>query len=557
MKLVLTHTPAQAKTLISVLGEGWRVEPCYSMVRDLPANELGIDIDNDFHPTLTIAAGKSNLVRRLMKAIRDCEAVYAATPPTIDGEVMAWHVLALSSDAKDKPVYRVTLPALTPDAIRAAFAAPRPLDMRQIEAYMTRYIIERLITWSVNAQARKALGFKTALSYDGMVALRLIAERESAVAAFAPQTGWRASVMFDQDGTHFTASVLNAKGSPFTMRNEEQARQLQTLLRHGAFWVNKMGQVTKAYPAPSALTLRALVETAERDLELSPKRVLSLIGTLYEAGWITHPDAELPASFSEATQAYIRREYGTDYGAPNAIITAGIAPTDVNRLPEALPGDGAALYALVCNHFIAAHMSAAQEKIVGARILVGATVGNPYPLELRATAARLYFDGWRRVLSTPNADDPTLPQFVEGEALQAAEIVVETVTSEPPHNFTRAALVGALVDTGPHVEGAVTAVEGLLAAEYVSGDDALTLTERGRVLADYLADTFDELSSINHAHELHAAITSIAVGEQSRLDLLRAFWSRCGEVLKPASKEVEASTRTAHKPVLLRPVEEV
>ena len=188
MKLVLTHTPAQAKTLTDVLGEGWRVEPCYGMVRDLPANEQGIDIDNDFRPTLTIAAGKSNYVRRLMKAIRDCEAVYAATPPTIDGEAMAWHVLSLSSDAKDKPVYRVTLPVLTADAIRAAFAAPRPLDMRQIEAYRTRRIIERLIAWSVNAQARKALGFRTALAYDGMVTLSLIAERESARAAFAPQT---------------------------------------------------------------------------------------------------------------------------------------------------------------------------------------------------------------------------------------------------------------------------------------------------------------------------------------------------------------------------------
>jgi DNA topoisomerase IA len=246
--------------------------------------------------------------------------------------------------------------------------------MPQIEAYMTRRIIERLVTWSVNAQARRALGFRTALTCEGMVALRLIAERESAIAAFAPQTGWRASVTFEQDGARFTASVLNAKGTPLTMRNEEQARQLETLLRHGAFWVDKAGQVTKAYPAPAALTLHTLIETADRELRLLPEQVLSLVATLYDAGWIpsvsfaiTHPDAELPASLSEAAGAYIRREFGTDYLNADAVVSAGVAPTDVNHLPEALPGDGEALYALSWKHFVAAHMASAQEREFGAR----------------------------------------------------------------------------------------------------------------------------------------------------------------------------------------------
>jgi DNA topoisomerase-1 len=430
--------------------------------------------------------------------------------------------------------------------------------MHQIEAYMTHRIIQRLITWSVNAQASKELGFKTALTYDGIVALRLIAARENAVTAFTSQSGWRASVTFEQDSARITAPVLNAKGAPLTMRNEEQARQLETLLRHGTFWVHKTGQVTKAYPAPSALTLHTLMETADRELGLPPEQVLSLIATLYEAGWITHPDAELPAALSETAGAYIRREYGTDYAAPDALVTTGIAPADVSRTPEALPGDGAALYALVWKHFIAAHMAPAQEGITRARILVGATVGKPYPLELRATAVRLYFDGWRRVLPMPDADAPTLPTFVEGGALEAAEVVIETVTSEPLPRLTRAGLVGALIETGLSVESAVTGVEGLLAAEYLSGDESLTLTERGHMVSTYLAEVFDELTSPTYAAQLHAGLVQIASGERERLEVLRAFWSRFAEVLKPASSEVEASTSVAaHKPIVLRPIEEV
>ncbi len=83
MNLVIVETPAQAKILTDALGDGWRVEPCYGAVRDLPADKLGIDVDDDFRPTFVIVPGKGNLVRRLMKAIRESEAVYAATPPTL------------------------------------------------------------------------------------------------------------------------------------------------------------------------------------------------------------------------------------------------------------------------------------------------------------------------------------------------------------------------------------------------------------------------------------------------------------------------------------------
>ncbi|MFN8452914.1 MAG: toprim domain-containing protein, partial [Anaerolineae bacterium] len=321
MNLVIVYTPAKAKILTDALGDGWRVEPCSGFVRDLPADTLGIDVDDAFRPTFTIVPGKGNRVRRLMKAIRESEAVYAATPPTRAGEAMAWHVLALSTDTKDKPIYRVTLPALTPDTIRAAFAAPRPLDVRQVEAFLTARMIERLTGWSVNLQARKALGRKLALIYSGMIALRLLAEREQVIAAHAPETRWRACVTFEAAGVSFAAQVFNAKGAPLALRNTEQAIQLETLLKQGVYWVDGTGQALKTQPAPGALTLPALIEAAERDLALPPERVLALVDTLYEAGWIMHPDcAPLPKT-SEAAQVYIRREYGMDYAAPDAIVS--------------------------------------------------------------------------------------------------------------------------------------------------------------------------------------------------------------------------------------------
>lgn len=556
MNLVIVETPAQAKILTDALGEGWRVEPCAGFVRDLPADQLGIDVDDDFRPTFTLLTGKGNRIRRLMKAIQESEAIYAATPPTRAGEAMAWHILALSPDAKDKSIYRVTLSALTPDAIHAAFANPRPLAIRQVEAFLTGRFIERLAGWSVSLHANKALGRKAALTYRSMVALRLLAARDAQITAHIPETHWCAVVTFEQDGTSFTAPVLNAKGASLALRNPEQATQLEALLQQGVFWVDKTGQALKEYPAPEALTLSALLEAAERDLALPPERVLALVDTLYEAGWIAHPNSAPLSQASEAAQTYIRHNYGTDYAVPDAVVSNGIAPTDVDRVPEDLPGDGAALYALIWKSFIAAHMSPAQERIMAARIFVGSAAGSAYPLEMRATAQRLYTDGWRRILPSLPKDE-VLPLLRQGDELHPAHIVIEPVTSTPPDRYTAASLVRVLAEHGTDERSAVQALGTLCAAEAVIAvDSKLTLTESGVTLANYLTEVFGDLTSPDYATELNADLARITAGERERLEVLRAFWSRFGTALRPPAAPTSHTTGD-HKPVVLRPAAEV
>ena len=408
----------------------------------------------------------------------------------------------------------------------------------------------------MSLHAREALGRKTALSYSGTVALRLLAAREAQIAAHSTETRWRASVTFERDGAPFIAQVLNAKGSPLALRNEEQAAQLETLLRQGVFWVDGTGQAMKAHPSPKPLTLPTLIETAERELALPPERVLTLIETLYEAGWITHPDSAPVPEAGEAAQAYLRRAFGTDYAVRDAVVTAGIAPSDVNRIPEDLPGDGAALYALIWKYFVAAHMPPAQERIMGARILVGTASSNSYPLELRVTAKLLYADGWRRILPS-DASDAALPFLRQGDELHPAQIIVDTVTGAPPDRYTAASLVSTLAQLGTDEGRAAQALDALRASEaIIATDDKLALTASSIALAAYLAETFGNLTSPGYAVELQEELDRIAAGERSRLNVLHTFWSRFGQALRPTPMP---SSRTAgeHKPVVLRPAEEV
>ncbi len=467
---------------------------------------------------------------------------------------MAWQVLALSPDVKDKPVYRVTLTALTPEAIRAAFATLRPLDMPQIEAHVAERTVARLIRWSVNAAARQALGFPTDLSTAGLLALRLLADRTARIATFTPTLHWRATVTFTVDGVQFTALVLNAQGTPLALQTDRQAAQLEALLNRGQFWVNQTGQALKVQPAPEPLTLPRLIEHAARTLHLPPPTTLQLVTTLYDAGWITTPEAAVSPELQAAAQTYIRREFGTEYLGTEMPRISGIAPTDVNRQPEALPGDGAAVYALIWQHFISAHMAAVQTKLMGATLLVGAAHGRPYPLELRALAALRYFDGWQRVLPTA-FNDTVLPILTHGQPLHPEHVTVEQLSSAPPTFYNEAELVSTLSACGLPVQQAVEAVAQLQMAGYIDDDATLSLSEQGRTVAVYLADNFGELVSPAYFREQAADLERIASGERQRGEVLCAFWEHFGGILRPTP--IVRAVAVEHKPIVLRPAEEV
>jgi DNA topoisomerase-1 len=90
--LVIVESPAKAKTINKILGKGFRVEASVGHVKDLPAKELGVDVDNGFAPSYGIIPGKEKVVRELKRAAKGAEAVYLAQDPDREGEAIAFHV---------------------------------------------------------------------------------------------------------------------------------------------------------------------------------------------------------------------------------------------------------------------------------------------------------------------------------------------------------------------------------------------------------------------------------------------------------------------------------
>lgn len=579
-KLIIVASAAKAKKIAGFLGSGWRIEACLGHVRDLPEAELGVEVAADFRPTYAVLPGKGNVVKKLLKAIKDAEAVYVATDPDREGEAIAWHLLKLANIPKDKPVYRALFHAITKDAVREAIAHPRALDVNLVEAQQARRIVDRLVGYLASPLAAKALDGKFSAGRVQSVCLRLVVELEREIDGFTPETHWTLALKLTVDGTKFTAKLHRVKGADSPFKTREPLDKLAALIQTAQMWVGKAGRTVKARQSLPPFTTSSLQQAASKGLGLSPDRTMALAQTLYDQGWITYMRTDGVSVAPEAQIAardYIAREHGTDYLPPDpptyAIKTANaqeaheaIRPTDVNRLPQDVDGDGAALYALIWKRFIASQMSPALYTFTGAVIYAGKAQGQPFPMEFRAQGRSLLFDGFLKVYEEPadegeeNNETGILPPLKDNQPVQLVAPQVTDHQTRAPSRYTEAALVQALEQHGigrPSTYASMVSViksKGYVAVK----QKRLVPTENGIVLCDFLTAHFADVLAVDYTARLEESLDRVAAGNMTRLEVLRTFWDGFNPQLGKATEYALAQLKARHtpRPLTLRPAEE-
>lgn len=471
MKLMIVESPVKSKKIAGFLGDGWRIEACLGHVCDLAETELGVEVTADFRPTYEVLPGKGNLVKKLLKTIKEAQAIYVATDPDREGEAIAWHILKLANIPKDKPVYRVMFPSITKDAVTQAVAHPRALDMNLVEAQQARRIVDRLVGYLASPLAAKALDGKFSAGRVQSVCLRLVVQREREIEDFIPETFWTLALQLATEDGQFIAKLHRIKDASNEFKTREPLDKLATLLQNAQVWVGQAGYVAKLRKALPPFTTSALQQAASKSLGLSPEKTMLLAQTLYEQGWITYMHTDGVSVAPEArvvARAFIAREYGEDYlptevpeystRTPNAQEAhEAIRPTDVTRLPKNATPDGgsASLYELIWKRFLASQMAPAIYMVSGAVIYAGKVQAQPFPMEFRAQGRSLLFDGFLKIYEEPaedgeseDSENETLPPLKDNQILKLVFPVVEEHQSRAPARFSEAALVKALEHYG-------------------------------------------------------------------------------------------------------------
>ena len=88
-KLVIVESPAKAKTIRKYLGDGYEVTAGMGHIRDLPASQLGIDVEHEYAPQYINIKGKEKIIKELKSEAKKADQVYLATDPDREGEPSA------------------------------------------------------------------------------------------------------------------------------------------------------------------------------------------------------------------------------------------------------------------------------------------------------------------------------------------------------------------------------------------------------------------------------------------------------------------------------------
>ncbi len=562
--LLVVESPTKAKTLQKYLGSEFVVRSTKGHIKDLPKNELGVDLKRDFRPKYVTILGKAKVIQEPKKAVAGIAQVYLGPDPDREGEAIAWHIAEALGD-KDKKFHRILLMELTPKGIKEALARPMPLDRARYESQQARRILDRLVGYQISPLLWQKV--KTGLSAGRVqsVALHLVCDRERTIMDFTPEEYWSLTAcLVGRQPPPFEARLVKQSGKDSKIGDVEAMERLLDDLDGAAFQVAKVQKKPqRRHPTPPFITSTLQME-ASRKLRFPPRRTMLLAQRLYEGielgdegpvGLITYMRTDSTRVAGEALDAvrqFIQETFGPDYlpkaphkykspkGAQEA--HEAIRPTSVGRRPEDLKAflekDELAIYELIWRRFVASQMSPAIFHVTTVDITAGDCL-------FRATASILVFPGFTTLyqesqeISEKEIPD-RLPSLEVGDVLELRDLDPQQHFTKPPPRFTEASLIRELEVQGiGRPSTYATILSNLQDRLYVLKEKyGLRPTELGLVVNDLLVESFPDIMNPKFTAHMEADLDRIAEGEVPWQEILREFYGSFNQELAAAKDQM-------------------
>jgi len=580
--LVIVESPTKARTISGFLGSDVAVESSMGHIRDLPRSaaeiparakgedwaRLGVDVDNDFEPLYVVPKERKDRVKKLKELLADADQLYLATDEDREGESIAWH---LTEALKPKvPVHRMVFHEITQHAIEDAFANPRDLDLRLVQAQEARRILDRLYGYEVSPVLWRKVQQGLSAGRVQSVAVRIVVERERERMAFSSASYWSLEGVFapaaDLDTT-FEATLLQvgeqrvATGKDFgadgkardgvLVFDQGQVTHLAAGLLDSRFEVQSVEE--KPYrrsPYPPFRT-STLQQEAGRKLRFSSARTMSVAQRLYENGYITYmrtDSTSLAESAVAAARSQITKLYGESYLSPKprvysskvkgaqeaheAIRPAGDTFQTPEQLATMVGPDEANLYDLIWKRTVASQMADAVGVTVSARLGADSSDGRP---AVFGTSGRIItFPGFLRAY-VQGSDDPEselddkekiLPPLARGDVLAVQRLEPTGHETRPPARYTEASLVQRLEELGVGRPSTYASIMSTIQDRgYVwKKGSALVPTFTAFGVVGLLEKHFPNLVDYSFTAAMEDDLDRIAAGEEESVPWLTAFY---------------------------------
>lgn len=572
--LVIVESPAKGKTIKWFLGSEREVKASFGHVSDLPQKTLGIDVKDNFTPTYEVSPDKKKVIAELKRDAKVAKQIWLATDEDREGEAIARHVAKTLGLPVDKTP-RIVFHEITKDAIQAAVANPRYIDMNLVDAQQARRILDRLVWFSVSpvlwTKIRRGLSAGRVQS----VAVKMIVEKEREIQNFKPEESWTLKTDLIHDSSSLSCELNKDAGKSVKLHNladaEAMVKSLTSNLTPQVETNEKTGHLIHSYPAdcsfsltdigektstrnPSApFTTSTLQQAGASRLWRSVKQVMMTAQKLYESGFITYmrtDSVNLSAVAITAASKYIEQAYGTEYLTIRKYATKSknaqeaheaIRPTYIDRTPQTvnLTGQELKLYELIWARTVASQMASA--KVLNTTYTF---VPDGTKQEWVAKGKRIVFAGFLALYGQDEENEEeggeqTLPALEKGISLPTKAINAHQSFSRPPARYTEAALVKALEGYGVGRPSTYApTISTIQDRGYVlkKEDKKLHPTEIAFLVVDFLEKHFENMMNYEFTAKMEDELDTIAEGKKWWKKMMAEFYTGFEKTLIEAKK---------------------
>ena len=572
--LLIVESPTKVKTIQQYLGSEYDVLSCVGHVKDLPKNDLGIDIENHFKIELSVLPDKKKFISELRKKSKTAERVLIATDPDREGEAIAAH---LATEVPEEKIERVQFTEITKAGISEGINNIREIDKDLVAAQTARRVIDRLVGYKVSpvlwATLQSNMNFvKTNLSAGRVqsAAVKIIVDRDRLRAKFirsnffdlrseltkAGETNTFNATLRKIDGVKiassndFDSQTGELKNSDVLLLSESQADELVKELQSADWTVTDIKEKPRTSNPKPPFTTSTLQQEASRKLRSSARQTMSTAQKLYENGFITYMRTDSTHLSEEAiagSRNVIKKLYGKDYLPDKAIEYStkvrnaqeaheAIRPAhrefrSVDDVQKILGGDASKLYDLIWKRTVASQMKSA-------KLMQTAVTIENQKAEFRANGQVILFPGYMRVYvegrDNPDKDlankEKILPALDVGEKLNCKSLESESHNTKPPARFTEASLVKSLEENGigrPSTFASILAT--IVRRGYVDRKSGkLSPTYLGLAVTQLLENHFTNLVSKEFTAKMEDGLDEVSRGELDAVPFMTNFYKGGG-----------------------------
>jgi DNA topoisomerase-3 len=518
------------------------------------------------------AKTRLNAVVKLVKR-KDVTALINACDAGREGELIFRLIVQYAGGEKkpiDKPVQRLWLQSMTPQAIRDGFEKLRSDVQMQGLADAARSRSEA--DWLVGINGTRAMTafnsrdggfFLTTVGRVQTPTLSIVVEREEKIRRHVSRPYWEVKATFDAvagqyEGKWFDpkfkkgARTADSEAANLTPDPEDRADRLWNAADAEAIAAAVRGQPARvtdeAKPSTQASPLLYDLTTLQREANsrfgFSAKTTLSLAQALYEKHKVlTYPrtdsralpedylptvkqtfgmlaDEDLPGPLRELSQ-HARKGLNAGYVKPtkrvfdNTKVSDHFAIIPTLQAPKSLSEIELKLYDLVVKRFLAVFYPSA-EFMVTTRLSKVQAVGQEVVFQTNGKV--LVNAGWLAVYGKEaQDDDANLVAVAPDEQVRTEDVTVAALKTKPPARYTEATLLSAMEGAGKLIED--EDLRDAMKEKGLGTPATRAQTIEGLIAEKYMLREGRELVPTAKAFQLMTLLRGLAIEDLTRPDL--------------------------------------